>query len=57
MSLKYGRSVTSVNIPLQCKVKKTIQNKKKDYDSIYPLDDDNEEMDSSTNLKKKAQTN
>ena len=34
MSLKYGESEVSINIPLSVKVKKTIQNKKKEYESM-----------------------
>lgn len=34
MSLKYGEDSVSINIPLSVKVKKTIQNKKKEYESM-----------------------
>jgi hypothetical protein len=34
MTLKYSESEVSINIPLSVKVKKTIQNKKKEYESM-----------------------
>lgn len=52
MSLKYGKSQISVNIPLQCKVKKTIQNKKKEYENMLMYDQEmhqDDERDDSMN--------
>ncbi len=34
MNLKWQESEVSINIPLTVKVKKTIQNKKKEYDNL-----------------------
>lgn len=55
MSLKWGEREVSINIPLNVKVKKTIQNKKKDFDTLHMHDhDDDEDMD---NDKQKQQQN
>lgn len=46
MSLKLGKTQVSVNIPLHCKVKKTNQNKKKEYETMMfdqQMQDDEEE--------------
>ncbi len=45
MSLKYGENSVSINIPLSVKVKKTIQNKKKEYESMQVPDHEDEEED------------
>lgn len=42
MSLKYLKNTVSVNIPLQYKVKKTIQNKKKEFENILMYDNEME---------------
>ena len=48
MSLKFGKTTVSVNIPLQTKVKKTIQNKKKEYEN-YMYDEIEEHEEEDTN--------
>lgn len=52
MSLKFGKSIVSVNIPLQYKVKKTIQNKKKEYESMLMYENEmhEEEREEGANL-------
>lgn len=52
MSLKFGKSSVQVNIPLNCKVKKTIQNKKKEYENMLMFDDDGDDEDHSYNQGK-----
>ncbi len=55
MSLKWGEREVSINIPLNVKVKKTIQNKKKDFDTLHIHEhDEDEDME---NDKQKQQQN
>ncbi len=42
MSLKMGENEVTINIPLSAKVKKTIQNKKKEYETMQMYDHHNQ---------------
>ena len=54
MSLKHGENQVSINIPLAVKVKKTIQNKKKEYESLQLHEDDEDDEDEASHDKAKA---
>lgn len=46
MNLKWGKTTVTVNIPLQTKVRRTIQNKKKELESMandIEMDDEEED--------------
>lgn len=55
MSLKDGENSVSINIPLNVKVKKTIQNKKKEYENMHMQDHEVGDEDEDASMDKGGQ--